>query len=373
MHGVKHLEEIAESWLCARRTLHILSTLVKSWKVELPEEAVIVLARTDSKFGPWEGVTTPKVTKRELRPLVLEDQHQQQHQKQNQHSLRSSPTLQPYGMSLANTAAQFFQRNGTGLSSAGAASLSAQPTPANNNNTTALNTLNGDTRALSTPDLEALSHILQQSQSQTQPTSPNSTIAHTHSNSIPTTATPSSNNRQSMDSSLNARDHASPSQLFGGVEQLMREGQDWWLNDQNQLAMGFDNWGYSSSPAAAANLAAATTAAASTAGIPAGGAGTNGVGLNGVGDDLGGGAAAAWFAAQQQQQQHQNQQQNHNQNHQQGGGGANGGGGGIIGSPGLSAYGVEGIAGGLNGGGAGGLGGMGGYAGGLYDESEWYQ
>ncbi|KAK3721035.1 hypothetical protein LTR37_003325 [Vermiconidia calcicola] len=53
VHGLKHLEEIAEGWLCARRTLAILSILVKKWKIELPEEAVTVLARTDGKFGPY--------------------------------------------------------------------------------------------------------------------------------------------------------------------------------------------------------------------------------------------------------------------------------------------------------------------------------
>ncbi|OCL08695.1 hypothetical protein AOQ84DRAFT_250760, partial [Glonium stellatum] len=43
IHGVKHLEEIAESWLCARRTLGILSVLAKKWSVDLPEEAATVL------------------------------------------------------------------------------------------------------------------------------------------------------------------------------------------------------------------------------------------------------------------------------------------------------------------------------------------
>jgi hypothetical protein len=40
----------------------------------------------------------------------------------------------------------------------------------------------------------------------------------------------------------NTTDGHSPSQFFGGVDQLMREGQDWWLRDQSQLATGFDNW-----------------------------------------------------------------------------------------------------------------------------------
>ena len=33
IHGVKHLEEIAEDWLCGRRALSILSVLVRKWNV----------------------------------------------------------------------------------------------------------------------------------------------------------------------------------------------------------------------------------------------------------------------------------------------------------------------------------------------------
>lgn len=55
IHGVKHLEEIAEGWLCARRTLGTLSVLTRQWEIELPEEAAAVLARTEAKYGPLTG------------------------------------------------------------------------------------------------------------------------------------------------------------------------------------------------------------------------------------------------------------------------------------------------------------------------------
>ncbi|PNY23993.1 Nitrogen assimilation transcription factor nit-4, partial [Tolypocladium capitatum] len=51
VHGVKHLEEIAEDWPCARRTLSILSVLGRKWGCELPEDAAVVLQRTDEKYG----------------------------------------------------------------------------------------------------------------------------------------------------------------------------------------------------------------------------------------------------------------------------------------------------------------------------------
>lgn len=51
IHGVRHLEEIAEDWLCARRTLSIISVLARKWNCELPDEAAAVLKRTDEKYG----------------------------------------------------------------------------------------------------------------------------------------------------------------------------------------------------------------------------------------------------------------------------------------------------------------------------------
>ena len=59
VHGVKHLEEIAESWLCARRSLGILSVLAHKWKVDLPDEARAVLTRVDRKFGPYDVQSRP--------------------------------------------------------------------------------------------------------------------------------------------------------------------------------------------------------------------------------------------------------------------------------------------------------------------------
>lgn len=63
IQGVKYLEEIAESWLCARRTLAILDTVAHRWKITLPDEAVKILQRTKAKFRQyWEGevVDLPK-------------------------------------------------------------------------------------------------------------------------------------------------------------------------------------------------------------------------------------------------------------------------------------------------------------------------
>ncbi|KAH8681312.1 fungal-specific transcription factor domain-containing protein [Xylariales sp. PMI_506] len=59
IHGVKHLEEIAEDWLCGRRTLSIVSVLARKWNVELPEEAAHVLQRTDERWGSFNTSDVP--------------------------------------------------------------------------------------------------------------------------------------------------------------------------------------------------------------------------------------------------------------------------------------------------------------------------
>jgi hypothetical protein len=64
IHGVKQLEEIAEDWLCARRTLIILSVLARKWRCALPDEAAISLQRADEKYGHYNtsDVPSPKST-----------------------------------------------------------------------------------------------------------------------------------------------------------------------------------------------------------------------------------------------------------------------------------------------------------------------
>ncbi|KAJ4301537.1 hypothetical protein N0V90_003630 [Kalmusia sp. IMI 367209] len=210
VHGVKHLEEIAEGWLCARRTLGILSVLARRWKVDLPEEAATVLSRTDAKFGPWTEVSTPKPAKRDAEPL-----------EEQPPSAEMSPALQPYSMSLANTATQFFERAGNPLSSISSVSAGQEA-------------MQRASEARSLPPDDP--NLLAYPRAQRQPyASPQAQTANA-------TTPASTHGRQSIDGASSSG--ASPSQLFGGVEQLIREGQDWWLRDQNQLAFGFDNWNH---------------------------------------------------------------------------------------------------------------------------------
>ena len=59
IHGVKQLEEIADDWICARRTLYIVSVLARKWRVAMPEEAMAVLQRSYEKFGAFSRSDVP--------------------------------------------------------------------------------------------------------------------------------------------------------------------------------------------------------------------------------------------------------------------------------------------------------------------------
>lgn len=63
IHGVRHLEEVAEDWPCARRSLSIISVLARKWNCELPEEASVVLKRTDEKYGYFVTTDVPSPSK----------------------------------------------------------------------------------------------------------------------------------------------------------------------------------------------------------------------------------------------------------------------------------------------------------------------
>ncbi|KAL7949896.1 hypothetical protein V8C42DRAFT_308918 [Trichoderma barbatum] len=68
-HGLRHLEEIAEDWLCARRTLSILSVLARKWKCDLPEDADMILKRTDERFEYYSTSEVPSPGSSNMAPI----------------------------------------------------------------------------------------------------------------------------------------------------------------------------------------------------------------------------------------------------------------------------------------------------------------
>lgn len=190
VHGLKHLEEISESWLCARRTLGILETVARRWKVTLPEEATKILLRTKTKYGlhkhdhgsPLSDTTL--VAAEEHNPvaptansqnpeLTLSSGYFGNSAAQTFDSTASEPARNSGGMSLSpESATQFGQKSGQRLS------------------------------------------VWPQAQQELW-------------------------NQDSSSRGVIARPETSPSMLFGGIESLVEESQDWWLKDQSTF---FDNW-----------------------------------------------------------------------------------------------------------------------------------
>ncbi|KAI9821639.1 MAG: Nitrogen assimilation transcription factor nit-4 [Pycnora praestabilis] len=202
VHGVKHLEEIAEGWLCARRTLGILSVLARNWTVELPEEAATVLARTDAKFGVFNygNVQSPSKPMEPIEPLKRES--------------NTSPPPLPLPPPAAPQNPAFNVSSNGYLNSSNIISPAATPEGQRSSSTMSLPPQSA---------AELQKHYARQQ----------------HHN-LPQQSFPNQDHRTTRGTRKN--DYTSPSALFGGVDQLIGESQDWWLKDQSALAIGFDNW-----------------------------------------------------------------------------------------------------------------------------------
>lgn len=229
IHGVKHLEEIAEDWLCARRTLSILSVLGRKWKVELPEEAATVFARTDARFGHFStaDVPSPKqelvvatpppttTTPSRAAPALQPTQNHIRSQNQLQQSLYS---YQPDNRIMSQNYSQSLNLQN---------SMNSVPAQSAKQNQSAISNGIGSMTAI--------------------PTSPPNSIPYArHPYAQPVRATPNgdfprSNSGVTSDTSGTVTRQVSPNTMFGGVDALV-ESQDWWLRDQASLAVGFDNW-----------------------------------------------------------------------------------------------------------------------------------
>ncbi|CAD0088732.1 unnamed protein product [Aureobasidium vineae] len=242
IHGIKHLEEIGEGWLGARRTLSILSVMARKWKVELPEEAATVLARADAKFGT-HSTDTPSPMARRASMMAMMGASEAQPAQRAQQPLpqQRAAWTQAQQAIFANASAPMYGQ--VPFNAAQAASPFALPPQ-------------------SASDIRATNYPSAQS-------------------------TPFTNGLQSLNAAESPTATytaaASPSDMFGGVEQLLRESQDWVFRDQAQLASGFGNWGgagldlgvaslgqspVTAGPAAAAAALGGFSSAAAAAGFP---------------------------------------------------------------------------------------------------------
>jgi hypothetical protein len=220
VHGVKHLEEIAEDWLCARRTLSILSVLARKWKIELPEEASTVLARTDAKYGTFStaDVPSPKadIVTTPSSASGSSPHHLQVHsppKSQNQYYV-------PQESKYINTTASV---GNAGLLSSGPPNTAT--IPAHNQRGVSPIPSPRTNGAMTLPPENAMPLATPYGQQQYR---------------MPDSGANSVSQQQSSSSLTSAAQ--SPSMVFGGVDALV-DSQNWWLKDQTSLAVGFDNWG----------------------------------------------------------------------------------------------------------------------------------
>ena len=220
IHGTKHLEEIAEDWLCARRTLSIISVLARKWKIELPEEARDVLLRTDARYGTFSptDVPSPKSdTSQHPSPSNLgtpSGYNSPEAPKEVQAA--SAPPPNPPGTAQNNvysTLTPFVPVSGAGEEVGAQVPMSLADGSGLNMTAPYLRSAATGLYNVLPPDIGSNARTTQSRRT------------------VP---------QRAMADPSEAR-QVSPTTLFGG-QGAMAEGQDWWLRDQASLAVGFDNW-----------------------------------------------------------------------------------------------------------------------------------
>lgn len=294
-HGVKHLEEIAEYWLAARRTLRILHVSSERWKIELPEEAAATFSRTLAKYGPWgsseqaqspsTSVGSPPVHTGDYSasphpgdfaespvPQLAENMvAQSQSNMQPQRPLTAYNTQSgtaPFGNRAASGETSQMPQTGNYYyqQSAQPAPVSTQPelqipAPANVTQTPAFSQAGNFVTPMVRPQPRPTS------QPQPRPISSSSFELTQQQQDAwnghqARRASASLANKNFATATQGAQARAannSASVLFGGIGSLVEENREWWLKDQSSLAMGFGNWGGNSATTSSENVPTSTS------------------------------------------------------------------------------------------------------------------
>ncbi len=216
IHGVKHLEEIGEMWTCARRTLRILRIMAEKWKTELPEEAAATFCRTRSRWGSTEPAQSPTLSDQSPRPLAhpvppaMTPQTSYDHQApMPQQATPRIPYLQ----------------NGFFVAPSSSDQELPQPRRPSGNH--------------SLPRRSAVESG--RANNRLRPSIGLTKAQQDAWNAHQAARLQASNNASTSTSASDTRS-TDPTVLFGGVESLVEENQEWWLKDQASLAMDFNNW-----------------------------------------------------------------------------------------------------------------------------------
>jgi len=221
VHGIKQLEGMGDCWTAARRTLRILNLCAERWKIELPDEARAAMARTKVRWGhnePGTGPVSPdtlasmtqQITSRSVPDMMAQNMQQQQHMMSQQ---------------LSSQAMRLHQEQ-LGLSGPSALSPSDTMETRRSSGNFSLPPHSAADLTRNSGRIRPSTSLTKEQQDAWKALQARMGIASAQqAASIPT-----------------AGSNASAQALFGGVESLIGESQDWWYNDQRQLALGFDNW-----------------------------------------------------------------------------------------------------------------------------------
>ena len=227
IHGVKHLEEIGECWTCARRTLRMLSVSAIKWKIELPEEAASTFTRAATKWGTTDFSASPTGGLPETSP--------QGHLKSQNAS--TVPSKDPYDPHDRSTNAQ---QTPSTLSSLPHLNNGLYPGMAPSPSST-LSEAQRSPGGMSLPPQSASD--FNRSANKVRPPAHPTNLTQAQQDAWDRhRAARTASNTHSSGSPANTAMNANASVLFGGVDSLVEESQDWWLKDQSTLALGFDNW-----------------------------------------------------------------------------------------------------------------------------------
>ncbi|KAJ5690255.1 transcriptional regulator family: Fungal Specific TF [Penicillium macrosclerotiorum] len=238
VHGLRNLEEMAEGWLCARRTLRILDISASKWQVELPSEASTIFERTHAKWGSWgswDQATSPSIS--EGSPAA--------------HNNMPSSVASPHRFSPATNQAPLVASSTEPVAanapvSTMGTSMGPQYPSAPGSMPTAMPALHA-ARGMSglqpqrvdlvTPEptyLRPMSHVgypvpnLASPSSSAASPNPSSWYDAPGAQIGPQNTTPGSN--------------ASTMSGFEGPENLVEESQDWWSRNSASLGLGMESW-----------------------------------------------------------------------------------------------------------------------------------
>jgi hypothetical protein len=235
IHGLRNLEEMAECWLCARRTLRILDISANKWQVELPAEASALFERARTKWGSWgswDQATSPSTsTDSPIAHATL--------QSSVTSPGRSSPSANPMPPAQRTEPLPPSPLPMMGVS------MGPQYPPT-------------ATIATSMPPVQAARH---QPGSRPDFAPPEPTYLRPTSqvhyqmplaSSDPSTH-PSANAWYDTSSAPIAPQNTTPGSTaspsgFGGTENLVEQSQDWWSRNSAALGLGMENWGGPWSP-----------------------------------------------------------------------------------------------------------------------------